>query len=136
MRCVVSGAENLAAGERKEIYSSPMTNLFKLNYVVVPDDDAFDPETGAIRLLYHHEQIVPNVWGSGYNKSIPPSVVFRPETYSVQQLSFFPQHYFEPGARIHIGLFENVSNKECVVHIGIVGLVEDCRSKIGHMFDD
>ena len=107
----------LEPGEKTTISSAPFKQLFKLDFVIVPDDITCDPETGEARLLFHHEQII-------REGKCPASFIFNQYAASTQKLALYNKRLYEPGEFMVVGTFENVSKKALRVVIGIVGYVE------------
>jgi len=107
----------LEPGEKTTISSTPFTQSFKLDFVVIPDDITINRETDEIRLLFHHEQIVTN-------GKCPANFIFNQYAASTQRLAFYHKSLYEPGESMVVGTFENVSEQALRVIIAIVGYIE------------
>lgn len=112
---VTSIEKVLEPGEKATISSAPFKRLFKLDFVIVPDDITCDPETGEARLLFHCEQIV-------REGKCPANFILNQHSAELQQRYLYKPVY-KRGEFIMVGTFENVSKKALRVTIGIVGYV-------------
>lgn len=113
-----------APGERSVLATPPFGRLFQLDYVLVPEDVAFDPDTQEARLFFHHDQIRPDVWRPGCGKKMPASLLLCQESVKVQRLDLYRREaakVYLPGEVFTVGTFENVSSKIVWVRAVVVG---------------
>jgi len=113
----------LAPGAKEHIATPPLKEDFRLDHVTVSPDCTFESET--VRLYFHHEQLVPDLWGEGSGRRFPASVILCPESAQVQQLDLYPKLLHRRGEVIDLGIFENVSAASLLVGAAIFGFVRD-----------